>query len=70
MDHVIDGIKTFLEISMDYLREEWRSGEYKKLSDCPSYLECKAMVDAIHILEKYYYGEHKTMSVRDNIMFD
>ncbi len=65
MDHVIDGIKEYLDIELELLTEELQSGKYKKLSDCPSYGSCKAMVDAIHVLEKYYYGEAKTLPVKE-----
>jgi hypothetical protein len=69
MDHAIDSLKQFLEAERDDVVEEWRSGEYKKLSDCPSYPAAKAIVDAIHIMEKYYHGEKKTMTVKAWIMW-
>ena len=31
---------------------EWRSGKYKKLSDCPTYPYVKAYCDAITILNR------------------
>lgn len=64
MDHVINAIKGHLDPWMDWLRDEWHSGKYKKLTDCPSYSPCKAMVDAIHILEINEYGKKRTMTVR------
>ncbi|WP_404443397.1 hypothetical protein LG307_14675 [Sutcliffiella horikoshii] len=67
MDHVINSIMKFYEIEIDYLVEEWASGEYKKLSDCPLYASCKAMNDAIFTLEKYYYGERKTDTIQEEI---
>ena len=67
MDHVINGIKSHLEIELDELAFEVKMGKYPNLSDCPSYPACKAMVDAIHILEKYNYGEHKTESVKVSV---
>jgi predicted DNA-binding protein len=69
MDHAINSLKEFLEAERDDVVEQWRSGEYKKLSDCPSYYAAKAIVDAIHVMEKYYYGEKKTMTIRDWIMW-
>lgn len=68
MDHAIEAVKMHLEPELDFLKEEWSSGEYKKLSDCPTYSSAKAMVDAIHVMEKYYYGEHKTLSVKDLVI--
>ena len=69
MDHVINAISSFYEIEIDYLAEEWISGKYKKLSDCPLYASCKAMNDSILVLEKYYYGERKTSTVSEEIKF-
>lgn len=64
MDHVINSIRSYLDVDLDFLRQEWRTGKYKKISDCPSYSSCKAMVDAIHILEKEYHGEKRSMTVK------
>ena len=65
MDHVIDNIKTYLDAELEYLREEVKSEKHKRFTDCPSYGTCKALVDAMHVLEKYYYGKHETLSVND-----
>ncbi|USG64035.1 hypothetical protein NDK47_17955 [Brevibacillus ruminantium] len=69
MDHVIRSIEPHLYWHLGMLRQEWRGGkgEYKKLTDCPSYAECKALVDAIHVLEKHEYGQAQTMSVSNLI---
>lgn len=67
MDHVINSIMSHYEVTLDWLVEDWTSGQYKKLSDCPWYSDCKAMNEAIGVLEKAYYGEKKIMSVRDVI---
>ena len=65
MDHVIDGIKEHLDIRIQHLTEELKSGKYLKLSDCPAYGDCRAMVDAMHRLERHHYGENYTPSVRE-----
>ncbi|MDF2651804.1 MAG: hypothetical protein K0Q73_7609 [Paenibacillus sp.] len=69
MDHAINALSQFLSPELDMLRREWKNGKggYKKLSVCPSYGTCKALVNAIHILEKCEYGKAKTMSVKDLI---
>lgn len=69
MDHAINGLKEHLHAERDDVIEQWRSGNYKKLPDCPSYEAAKAIVDAIHIMEKYYWGEKKTMTIRNWILF-
>lgn len=67
MDHAISAVMPFFEVEIDILREEWASKKYSKLSDCPSYKAAKALVQAIHTLEKYYYGELQTMSIREQL---
>lgn len=67
MDHALAALLPFMEVEVDIVREEWSSGDYRKLSDCPSYESAKALVDAMHKLEKYYYGKHMTLSVRDAV---
>jgi hypothetical protein len=32
---------------------EWKSGKYKKYSDCPSYPELKTLISASNIMRKY-----------------
>lgn len=53
MDHVIDSIKPYYEVTLDQFLEEHRAKEYKKLSDNPFYDELKALIDAMNILRKY-----------------
>lgn len=55
MDHVIDYIKEYMWSETNDFVEEWQSGEYKKLSDCPTYPIIKAYCDAIRILGKAAY---------------
>lgn len=70
MDHVIDAIMVHLEPEYQKLLNEWQSKEYKKMSDCPSWGSCKAMINAIHILERYYYNESKTISLSSMLRCD
>lgn len=56
-------------MELDELRQEWQHGNYPKLSDCPAYGACNAMVNAIHELERYYYGEVKTASVKTLVYY-
>lgn len=65
MDHAINALKSYLEPVMDWLRDEYKSGDFEKFSDCPSYFDAQALVQAIHVLEKAYYEETKTLSVED-----
>ncbi len=52
MDHVIDFILDYMDSDkMDFINE-WKSGAYKKISDCPTYPYVKAYCDAITILNR------------------
>lgn len=56
MDHVIDYIENYMNCyDVGQLQKEYKSGLYKKLSDCPNYKTVKAYCDAINILTKAYY---------------
>lgn len=55
MDHAIDALRVFYDIALVELKEDWNSGQYQKLSDCPSYREARAYREAINVLIKAYY---------------
>lgn len=55
MDHVMDYISEYMESDADELKEEYKSGKYSKLSDCPSYGTVKAYCEAYNILAKAWY---------------
>lgn len=62
MDHAINALKPYYEAEMDCLRDEWRTGEYKRIHACPSYKAAKAIHDAIVVMERYEYGNKRTLS--------
>ncbi|TPG71142.1 hypothetical protein EEL31_23730 [Brevibacillus laterosporus] len=66
MDHAINSLSQFLEVELSFVLEEWRSGQYNKMCKCPSYYSAKALIDAIHIMEKYEYGNHRTKTIRQH----
>jgi hypothetical protein len=53
MDHVIDGFEVYIECAFEDFYAEWKTGEYKKYSDCPSYGELRTLLDSVNILRKY-----------------
>lgn len=61
----IESLKPFLVHRAIGLQSEWYSGNFEKLFICPSYKSTKALVDAIHTLEKDCYGSCQTGSIRD-----
>ncbi|TKH12188.1 hypothetical protein FC694_22500 [Bacillus wiedmannii] len=68
MDHAINAVNEFFEISIERLYEEWKTGEFKKLSDCPTYEESSTYKKAIGIMEKYYYrGNGEEISLKEHI---
>ena len=70
MDHAVNAIKPYLDVEVEALTEEYHSGKYKSLAECPSYGACKALVGAIHVIEKYYYRKKKTLIVKQLVESD
>lgn len=67
MDHAINSVNTFYEISLEYLYEEWSSGEYEKLSDCPSFGECSTYRKAIKVMSDWLYKKNERGSVKEDL---
>ena len=55
MDHLIDYIREYMAMDESIFLEEWSSGKYDSIRDCPSYYLVKAYCDAIRILAKAAY---------------
>lgn len=67
MDHAINSLRPFYEVTLDWFIQEHKSGKYKKLSDNPYYEEVKALIDAMNILRKYMGWE--TIKLKDEVQF-
>lgn len=67
MDHAYNSIEPFMAIEIDYLYNEWSSGQYAKLSECPSYKAAKALNDAANILRKFMGWD--TYTLREHMRF-
>lgn len=67
MDHAIDSLQPFYEAELGEVVEEYGSGKYKKVSDCPSYPALKALTDAINRLNKYMGWERINASLEVKI---
>lgn len=52
MDHVINYILNYMDSEKADFVSEWKSGMYKKISDCPTYPYVKAYCDAITRLNR------------------
>ncbi len=55
MDHLIGYIREYMAMDESEFLNEWYSGEYDSIKDCPSYDLVKAYCDAIRILAKAAY---------------
>lgn len=53
MDHAINALRPFYDVTLDWFIQEQKTGNYKKLSDNPHYEEIRALIDAMNILRKY-----------------
>ena len=67
MDHAINAINTFYEVSLDYLYDEWITGEYKKLLDCPSFEECNTYRKAIKVMSDWLNDRKSRGSVKEDL---
>ncbi|MCM3413564.1 hypothetical protein [Metabacillus litoralis] len=67
MEVAIALLNIVLENNINNLRSQWYTGRYEKLSGCPSYSSAKSIVEALHCLEKSFYGSKRTASVKDLI---
>ena len=52
MDHVIDFILSYMDYEKEEFINEWKTGKYKKISDCPTYPYVKTYCDAITVLNR------------------
>jgi hypothetical protein len=55
VDHAIHNLMIYFEIEYEELVKEWKSAEYMKLSDCPSYNSTNGYRAAINVLVKACY---------------
>ncbi|MEK5586687.1 hypothetical protein MKZ21_30980 [Paenibacillus sp. FSL P2-0536] len=67
MDHAIDSLRTFYELALHRLYDEWALGEYKKLSDCPTFKECSTYRKAIKVMRDTYYDKETRGSVKEDL---
>ncbi|ALC81558.1 hypothetical protein [Bacillus gobiensis] len=63
MDAVISALIPFYEAYLTEVAKEFQTGEYEAYHKCPSYSGAKAIQQAIWLLEIYYWGETKTISI-------
>lgn len=67
MDHAIDKVNIYYEVTLEMLYDEWASGEYQKLLDCPSFDECNTYRKAIKVMHDWYYNNKSRGSVKEDL---
>lgn len=58
MDHAIDALHVYVDIEAEFFAEEWKSGDYKRFSDCPSYESAKVLLDSLNIMRRHMGWEN------------
>lgn len=51
-DHAVNSLRTWFDIAYEDLKKEWRSNEYGRLSDCPSFKLAHTYHEALNVLIK------------------
>ncbi len=67
MEVAIALLNVILENNINLLRNQWYTGKFGKLSDCPSYTNARSIVQALNCLEESFYGSKRTTSVKNLI---
>lgn len=71
-DHAIDSLRTWFDLEYEELKKEWKSGQYEKFSDCPSFKATTAYREAMNVLIKacylpQYVNDHKIVPLKKMI---
>lgn len=61
MDHVWNSLEPFYQVEAEYFLKEWKSGDYKNWSDCPSYESLRTIIKAGNIIRDYLGWERLTI---------
>ncbi|EFV74939.1 MULTISPECIES: hypothetical protein [Cytobacillus] len=51
-DHALQSLKTWFDIAYEDLKKEWITGQYGKISDCPSFEVAATYHEAMTILQR------------------
>ncbi|MDR4950411.1 hypothetical protein [Neobacillus cucumis] len=51
-DHAINSLRVWFDIAYEDLKNEWKSNEYEKLPDCPSFRTAYTYREALNVLIK------------------
>lgn len=53
MDHAINALQTYYEVTLEQFIEEHKSNNHESIVDNPYYLELKALSESLNILRQY-----------------
>ena len=68
MDHVINSLEPFYEVNLRIVADEYKSGAYEDFTECPTYKELKALVDAMNSL--YEYVGWKELNIHEEFLVE
>lgn len=54
-DHAIDSLRVWFDLELNNLKEEWNTGEFEKVSECPNYETVNVYRNALNVLIKGCY---------------
>jgi hypothetical protein len=68
-DHVIDSLRRYFNDAYEELKKEWKTNEYGRLSDCPSFRLAYTYREAMDILiiGPTYFEDNKTERLKKMI---
>lgn len=73
-DHAIDALRVWYDLAIEEMYSEYKSGEYKKMSDLPSYetavVYAKAMNIMVNALYLPEYKEQYRFRVKDSFVYE
>ncbi len=58
MDHVINAMQPYYDVTLEWFLSEQRSREYKSISDNPYYEELMALINSMNIIRGYLGWEN------------
>lgn len=66
IDHLIDNFDVYIDWAFNDFYKEWRSGQYRKFSECPSYGELNTLLNSVNPLRKYMGWE--ALSIKELVL--
>lgn len=65
MDHIVNIILDYAKSDFSDFAQEWDSGQYKYLDQCPGYYMIQAYCDAVNVLSRCSDSTHDPLTPKD-----